>query len=133
MKKGSEAWGIGIAIFLSHEEIFASEDILLYILLSENMEVKIVSGYEKNNTYSLVLNTPKSDFITPTEEKIYILDVKEKRDIISEYNLNVIFMVYSGSPTVTVSFDENFSDEKVLPNYRIYSTFSYLITPALRK
>lgn len=41
--------------------------------------------------------------------------------------VEIVFVIYSGVPTVKVSFEPTFKD--YLDNYDVQGTFSYLITP----
>ena len=45
----------------------------------------------------------------------------------------VKIIIYSGSPEVKLSFDENFTDFKTQDNWFIESSFVYLLSPTLRK
>ena len=45
----------------------------------------------------------------------------------------VKIIIYSGSPEVKLSFDENFTDFKTQDNWFIESSFVYLLSPTFRK
>lgn len=50
---------------------------------------------------------------------------------IQDKTVQIAFVVYSGVPSVKVSFEPTF--DKYLDNYDVQGTFSYLITPEVRK
>lgn len=58
---------------------------------------------------------------------IYGKDPNNTAIAMENNTVEIVFVIYSGVPTVKVSFEPTFKD--YLDNYDVQGTFSYLITP----
>ena len=122
-----------MGVFLSNKEVSAGDEIRVFLQLGINMTVEFYSGSTLGNERRIKLNVPIVDFTSRDEEKLYILNLTEYKETIKDYDLNIIFLIYSGMPDIKVSFDEKFKRKNVLDNNYLSSTINYLISPLLRK
>ena len=98
------------------------------------MTVDFYCSSVNGNRRKITLGKQVIDFTTDRQQKYYILDLTDdKYKKITEYDIDILFIIYSGLPQIKVSFDEKFSDEKVIDNYYVDSTINYLLSPALRQ
>lgn len=66
--------------------------------------------------------------------KKYVANLADYNDTdLQNKDIMVKFIVYSGTPDIKLSFDENFTNLTTQDNWYIDNSFVYLLTPAFRK
>ncbi len=111
MYRGREVWGNGVGVFLNSEEVKAGDWIKVLVVLGVGVDLEFYSQAVNGKNYDILLNTAYKDFTSEDETKLYVLDLSESLNSISntsslqEKTVQIIFVVYSGVPSIKVGFD----------------------------
>ncbi len=76
------------------------------------MDLEFYSQSVNGDTYDILLNTAYKDFTSEDDTKVYVLDLTKGVDStttsissLSDMTIEIIFVIYSGVPTIKVGFD----------------------------
>lgn len=100
--------------------------VLVYLSIEPFNLVEISANYLRNGV-NLVLGSEYEDYCQEGIEKSYSLKLDD--NFFEGYVLDIYISVYSGDPTIKVSFDENFTSEDTMDsnhgtfiNYEVSNT-----------
>jgi hypothetical protein len=71
------------------------------------MSIKLYSTYLSGNNFMLDIGKTYYDYTTYKEIKVYLLDLRKMTNI-TDQTISIGFLVYSGSPYVTIALESSF-------------------------
>jgi hypothetical protein len=72
------------------------------------MTVKIYANYLYGNSFMIGLGKTYYDYTTYQENKLYLLDLRKDAAYITGKTITIGFLVYSGSPFITIAMESSF-------------------------